>query len=116
MDKIPAIVFQHPSAPVVFQVPHLHEFAPVTVEPEVAVPAALMPELHNEEDAELLAITDGLTNLIQKHGAPRIMRLVRMIAHLAGQDVPHDRPSHLCLADGAALKNNLCVRCGRDNS
>jgi hypothetical protein len=39
------------------------------------------------EELELLAVTDGLTALIQKHGAPRIMRLVRMLAHLAGQEV-----------------------------
>jgi hypothetical protein len=39
------------------------------------------------EDLELLAVTDGLTVLIQKHGAARVMRLVRMLAHLAGETV-----------------------------
>jgi hypothetical protein len=77
MNGQPAIFLLHPSAPK----PELHDprdpFVRDRYEGEPQTP----------EQLELLAVTDGLTTLIQKHGAARIMRLVRMLAHLAGQEV-----------------------------
>ena len=77
MNREPAIILRHTSAPVV----ELHDPRDPFVRDKYD------EEPQTPEQLELLAVTDGLTVLIQKHGAARVMRLVRMLAGLAGQDV-----------------------------
>jgi hypothetical protein len=83
---------------------------PVAVKPS----AFYTPEMPTEEQWEILAAQDGLYVLIQKYGARRVSAWVRNLAAIHGQDI--DRPADRCLADGAALVNQICVKCGRDNS
>jgi len=90
MNGKPAKCFVHPSAPKpvlrepVIEEPHMHEFAPVDLQPSIPVP----PELYQSEaDAELVSVTDGLMVLIEKHGAARVIRLVKLLAALSGQEV-----------------------------
>ena len=77
--------------------------------------AFYQPDMPTEEQFELLAAQDGLYALIQKYSAARVLRWVKTLAVIAGQEMT-ERPADRCLADGAALINGLCVRCGRDNS
>jgi hypothetical protein len=132
MRYTPALIVHHPSSPqpTLSDSPRLREFQPVEHDDDfsrigqLAVPpppqhAATVPERAGEPTAEQweeLAVKEGLFALIRKYGAPRVAKWVRNLAAMAGQDVNDERPSHLCLADGAALKNNRCVQCGRDNS
>lgn len=52
------------------------------------VPSAFYaPEHPTDEQLEVLDATNGLFNLIQKYGAPRVMRWVRNLAVIAGQEV-----------------------------
>lgn len=119
--------YQHPSAPPVVLTDPRHQ-AVLEVEPQSDASVRRSIEARDAEraligyvpptaeDLELLDVKDGLFALIRKYGGQRVMRWVRNLAHAAGDDLPDDRPSHLCLADGAALKNKICVQCGRDNS
>lgn len=109
---MPATVYQHPNAPVVFD-PY-----PQTPEGIAAVKAqaeAARYEMPTAEQFELLAVQDGLYQVIKKYGGPRVMRWVRNLSAIAGEDI-EDRPADRCLADGGALVNSICVQCGRDNS
>lgn len=70
-------------------------------------------------DLERLRRLDGceaVMILVDRFGADTVIWWARGHGLKAGQVVSEDRPSHLCLADGAALQNNRCVQCGRDNS
>ena len=100
MRYTPALIVHHPSSPqpTLSDSPRLPtEFQPTDEKTYVSTrsvelvvdpsPQHAAERWEMPEELELLAVTDGLTALIQKHGAPRIMRLVRMLAHLAGQDV-----------------------------
>jgi len=97
-SREPAIILHHRSSPlpVLQDSPRLREFQPVEHDDDfsrigqLGVPPPPQHAATNREtpeELEILAVTDGLTALIQKHGAPRIMRLVRMLAHIAGQEV-----------------------------
>lgn len=119
----PALILQHPSAKVIYMTDPPPE-TPASVaaaieatrEARAALPFPVKPsELPTDELMDLLAVQDGLFNAIQKYGADRMMRWVRNLAAIAGQEVS-ERPVDRCLADGAALINSICVRCGRDNS
>jgi len=72
--------YQHPSAPFVLHDPR----DPLVQDKYDTAPTFDQP---SEAEMELLAVTDGLTVLIQRHGAARIMRLVRLLAAHAGQEV-----------------------------
>lgn len=87
--------------------PPLHpepEFHPVT--PQFDPPT--------QEQLERLDGIEALTLLVALHGAATVQRWLVNLAAMQGQDL--DRPADRCLADGAALINSICVRCGRDNS
>lgn len=57
------------------------------VQPSVVPSAFYAPEMPTEEQMDVLDVTNGLYNLIQKYGAARVMRWVRTMAVIAGEEV-----------------------------
>lgn len=88
-----AVIYQHPSSPVNW------DYA--MREPEPCTPASVARSIQameaeraaagltqpTEEEWERLAAHEGLANLIQKYSAKRVMRWVRNLAAMYGQEV-----------------------------
>lgn len=68
-----SIILQHPSAPV-----------PVLHDPREQPTDFIQP---TQEEMDQLDAMNGLSNLIERYGAPRVMRWVRLLAHVSGEEV-----------------------------
>lgn len=76
---MPAIIFQHPSSHVSLDKPFFdareQDVRPATYEPPTA------------QDWDQLELYQGLSNLLAKYGAERVMSIVRTLAALNGEAI-----------------------------
>ena len=79
-----AIVLQHPSARVIFDP---YPQTPEGIDAVKAQAEEARYEPPTADEFERLAAQDGLYQLIQKYGADRVMRWVRTLAAIAGQEI-----------------------------
>ena len=84
-----AVVYQHPRSPVNFDPPVTAESIAAAKAAQAAERAMLPPrfDLPTEEQFELLAVQEGLFALIRKYSAARVMRWVKTLAVIDGQEI-----------------------------
>lgn len=78
-----ALVIQHPSAPVTFD--QVRDDSGRVIAP---APQAVTPSEHpTDEQFQILAICDGLSELVRTYGAKRVMTWIRSLAAIHGQEI-----------------------------